>query len=99
MRPVLTIDLVCAARTVLAAPGALQGSVAQALIAEAEMADWYRRTYGELHPTFGDGTLAAAARNAGMSEERTVCDSGFAAALIIVLQTLMRHVVRDQSRG
>ena len=99
MRPVLSVDLICAARAVLAAPGTLQGSVAQALIAEADMADWYRETYGELHPRFGDGTLAAAARNAGMAEERTMCDSGFAAAMIVVLQTLMRHKVRDLSRG
>lgn len=94
MRPVLSVDLICAARVVMAAPRLCQASVAQALIVEAETADWHRRTYGEIHPHFGDGTLAGAARSTDMADERTVCDGEFAQALMVVLQTILRRAVR-----
>ncbi len=94
----MTADLVCAARVVMTAPRLRQASVAHSLIVEAETADWHRRTYGELHPHFGDGTLAGAARNGDMAEERTVCDAEFASALMVVLQTILRRSTRQGSR-
>jgi len=94
----LATDLICAARVVMHAPKMRQASVAQALIVEAETADWHRHHYDEAHPRFGDGTLAAAARNADMSEERTMCDTEFASAMIVVLQTLLRRAAVQRSR-
>lgn len=79
-------------------PSMRQASVAQALIVEAEAADWHRRHYGEQHPHFGDGTLAGAARNGDMAEERTVCDGEFAGALMVVLQSLVRRAAIERSR-
>lgn len=98
MRPVLPTDLICAARAVMHAPQTRRVSVAQALIVEAETADWHRLHYGEMHPHFGDGTLAGAARNGDMADARTVCDGEFASALMVVLQTLIRRAALNRSR-
>lgn len=97
MKPVLTKDLVCAARAVLSVPRSKQASVAQALIVMAETADWHRRQYGEAHPHFGDGTLAGAAHLGDIAPERSVCDAEFATALIVVLQTVLRRSIGKAS--
>lgn len=91
MRPVLAPDLICAARAVMAAPRNAQVSMAQALLFQAETADWHRRRFGEAHPLFGDGTLAAAARHAPMEDERALCDGEMAAAMITVLRTVLQR--------
>ena len=99
MRPVLPVDLICAARVVVAVSPKIRASEAQALVVKAEAADWHCRNFGRAHPRFGDGTLASAARMQGMAAERTTCDPEFAAALISVLQAISRHRARTTDRG
>lgn len=85
MRPVLSTDLICAGRAVLQARGHARVNLARSLVSAARIADNYRLRTGALHPDFGDGTLAAAARKQGMAAERTLCDPEFSEALIEVL--------------
>lgn len=74
-------------------------STAQALLFEAEAADWHRKHTGEMHPCFGDGTLAAAARQMPMAEERPLCDGEMAAAVTVVLQMIVQRNCRNRSRS
>lgn len=90
MRPVLSVDLICAGRAVMKARSEDRESVATALIAAADLADNHRRRFGVVHPEFGSGTLADAARLSGMAPEPTVCRREFAEALACVLQTIIR---------
>jgi hypothetical protein len=91
MRPVLAVDLICAGRAVLAKPEGQRTLVARQLIEAAETADVYCRSTGNTNSTYGDGTLASAARLSGLKSEPAVCDHAFAKALILVLETLVAH--------
>ncbi|MEL7090647.1 MAG: hypothetical protein AAFN94_02815 [Pseudomonadota bacterium] len=97
MRPVVAIDLICAARALLAVPVPARLSTAQTLFFEAEAADWHRRQTGDMHPHFGDGTLAAAARRVPMADERSLCDSEMSAAAIMILQMIVQRNCRNRS--
>ena len=88
MRPVLATDLLCAGRAVLAVAPQARCDRARRLLQEAETADRFCQSSGVPHPDFGDGTLAAAARHAGLAVEPTICDPDFAHALILVLSAL-----------
>lgn len=94
----MPVDLVCAARALAHVPFHARSSEAQALLMEADTADWHRRASGQLHPRFGDGTLAAAARKRGMGEERSFCDVEFAAAAVTVLQLIILRASAQQSK-
>ncbi|MFL4471499.1 hypothetical protein ACERZ8_17050 [Tateyamaria armeniaca] len=98
MRPVLASDLLCAGRAVLAVAPESRVAMARRLVAAAEIADAVRQSSGARHPEFGDGTLAAAARHAGMADERTICDPDFAHALILLLLALVYRGQADRSR-
>lgn len=89
MRPVLSVDLICAGRALMKARPNDRRYVSRLLILRANIADYHREQTGLAHPKFGNGTLADAARLFGMTPEPTVCDPHFAAALRDVLQTLI----------
>lgn len=99
MRAVLSVDLICAARAIVNVPRARQAAAAKALIQQAQKAEAYGRDCAAAHPLFGDGTLAGAARKSDMAEERTICDPAFSSALILILQTIQRHVELDRTRN
>ncbi|WP_299627177.1 hypothetical protein [uncultured Tateyamaria sp.] len=88
MRPVLAVDLLCAGRAVLQVPVAQRDDCAQGLLTAARIADEFRAQMAGMHPEFGDGTLASAARHAGMAREPAICEGAFAGALISVLQAI-----------
>jgi hypothetical protein len=89
MRPVLAVDLICAGRAVLRAHPDAQDVLARRLIETACVADDYRLAEGVAHPEFGDGTLASAARHAGLVPEPQVGNVRFARALICVLEAVI----------
>ncbi len=95
MRPVIVTDLVCAGRAVLAAAPTARIRTAKALLDNANGADRARLSTGTLHPDFGDGTLADAARKMGLAPEPPVCDPDFARAMILVLQALVARSDSD----
>ena len=80
----------CAGRALLHACQEERAPLAVELISRAMIADNHRREAGSLHPEFGGGTLADAARLFGMVPEPTVCDPEFAEALVNVLQAVIR---------
>lgn len=95
MRPVVMADLFCAGRALLAvAPGA-RADQARVLVRNASVADRFRQSTGARHAQFGDGTLAAAARGAGMIPAPDTCTRDFASALILVLEVLVDHASDD----
>ena len=91
MRPVVMADLFCAGRAVMAVAPGRRAQMARALVRNACVADRFRENKGVRHAQFGDGTLAAAARGAGMIAEPTKCSPDFAKALILVLQVLVER--------
>lgn len=88
MRPVVMSDLFCAGRAVMAVAPGSRAHVARALVRNADVADRFRERNGMRHAQFGDGTLASAARCAGMIAAPATCNQDFAQALILVLQEL-----------
>lgn len=90
MRPVLSADLICAGRAVLTVRPEDQSAVADTLIFNAKVADRHRLRFGQIHPEFGSGTLADAARLFGMAPEPTICRGEFARALVYVLEAVIR---------
>ncbi|MEO1557454.1 MAG: hypothetical protein AAFS01_13560 [Pseudomonadota bacterium] len=95
MRPVVMADLFCAGRALLAVPPGARADVARVLVRNACVADRFRQSTGARHARFGDGTLAAAARGAGMIAAPDTCTRDFACALILVLQALVDHASDD----
>ncbi len=61
MRPVLPGDLDRAVGALLAVPNAERAELAADLVRTARIADLYRKRLGRVHPTWGDGSLMAAA--------------------------------------
>lgn len=99
MRPVLVVDLICAGRAVLEVHPFARQRVVQTLVQHADIADNLRQSGGGVHPEFGDGTLAAAARRLGMAAEPAICDTRFATALILVLQGLIAHAAETSGES
>ncbi|NDV00841.1 hypothetical protein [Pseudoroseicyclus tamaricis] len=60
MRPVTITDLDLAARALLAAPPEARPALAATMLAEADIADRYRKRLGRLH-AYGGGSLTHAA--------------------------------------
>lgn len=91
MRPVILADLLVSAQAVLGAPPALLPIMVDRLIARADAADRFRRRIGRAHPSWGDGTLAAAAEAVPASEPLALSDPDAAEALAAVLLAIARR--------
>ncbi|PWE30658.1 hypothetical protein DDZ14_14590 [Maritimibacter sp. 55A14] len=89
MRPVLHGDVVTAARALLAAPPLLRGMLAERLVAEACWADIWRKRLRRAHPTWGDGTLEAAARRRALAREPFLNDADYCACMMLVFEALL----------
>ena len=89
MQPVLVTDLTMAARALLAAPYAQRMELAAGMLQAADFGDRYRRRFGQVHPCWGDGTLAAAARKHALAIEPALDDMDYCACLELVLLQLM----------
>lgn len=86
MRPVLPGDVRAAALALVALPRATRDAALAAIFARAEAADRYRKRLGRVHPAWGDGTLAAAARPA--ADEPLADDPAYLDAQLRVLTCL-----------
>ena len=95
MRPVIATDLLCAGRAVLFVAPEARSHMARTLVRNACLADRHRTNNGARHAQFGDGTLAAAARGAGMIAEPGCFTRDFAAALVLVLRVLIENGFDD----
>ena len=88
MRPILPGDLDCAVAVVLAQPPARRAAVAAHLLAQADIADRYRKRFGRAHPAFGTGSLMSAALGWPDRPPQRVYDAAYCAGLIVVLTAL-----------
>jgi hypothetical protein len=85
VRPLLPGDLDCAVAVVMGQPPEARAGVAALLLAQADLADRYRKRLGRAHPAFGTGSLMSAALNWPEGPRRRVYDASYCAALIVVL--------------
>ena len=88
MRPVLHGDVSTAARALLHVPAGRRSGLCRRLIAEAEIADRYRRLTGRLHPRFGNGSLMSAAFKYPLHREPNFDHRDYCCCVIQVLQRL-----------
>lgn len=88
MRPVTYTDLEAVARALIAA-GPMRERRLDQILAEADIADRYRKRLGRWHRPFGDGSLAAAARGHAMVQPRGCADRAFLECLSLVLDALV----------
>jgi len=89
MRRVNHGDAEAAARHLLALPAELRAMSMRRLIDRAIMADTFRRRFGRSHILWGDGTLAAAARQGRLAPEPFLDDAEYCGCLVLVFQTLL----------
>ena len=95
MRPVLHGDVICAACALLAVPRGGRWRLAREMVAQAKAADRYRRHFGRAHPSWGNGTLMAAALSRPVAPERRLDDPDYADCLILALEAVrLRHRAR-----
>ena len=87
MRAVGLSDLDAATRAVLAVPRADWTSTAKQLIADAHVADIWRKRFGTAHPKGGTGSLYAQAM-LGPTAALRPCSASYCAALGAVIQAL-----------
>lgn len=87
-----------AARVLCAVPDRLRSLRAARLVAAAEAADVYTRATGRAHPTWGTGSLMAAAASMYRIPEPDFDDDAYCECWIIVLQALIGHRRRRQAR-
>lgn len=97
MRPVLVGDILAAARVLMALPrGARDGALAE-MLAEADLADRFRRRTGRAHPRFGGGCLMAAALARRPGPEPFPADAAFLDALSRVGAALAERAEKRHS--
>lgn len=74
MRLVLLQDLLTTERALLRVAPSDRQVLREQILHEADTADLYRVQNGLCHPSFGDGTLSAAARHHGLSPNLGLAD-------------------------
>lgn len=85
MRPVLLADVRAAASALAPLDPACRDRALATLVARAEAADRFRKRLGQVHPCWGDGTLAAAARAERPADEPLADDPAYLDATLRVL--------------
>lgn len=88
MREVLPGDLSAAARALLPLPEAARRAAAKRMIAEADIADRYRKRTGRAHALYGNGSLMAAALRRHPPAEPFLSDPGYLDCLATVILLL-----------
>ena len=96
MRAVLLADLEQGARALLARPNCDWPDLAALMIAQARLADKYRKRTGRAHPDWGNGTLHDRAIRLPRAPIRYPTPEGFHNALSVLLQTYIAS--RHQNR-
>ena len=86
MRPLLWSDLRALARALLMVPKGARAALCAQVLREADAADRYVQRMGRDHPTWGNGTLLAAAARLPMAAEPALSDPDYCACCLLVLQ-------------
>lgn len=89
MRPVLHGDVSSAARVLYALAPGMRETIGKRMIAEAECADRFARTNGQIHPMFGNGSLMGAARKRMMAPEPGFDDPEYCRCFELILRCLV----------
>jgi len=90
MRPVLHGDVVAAARVLLGVPRAERRRVMRQMLQQASFADQYYKRLKRGHPTWGNGSLMAAAGTREMAPEPFLDDPTYCRCLVVVFEELIR---------
>jgi hypothetical protein len=86
-------DLILFARALSVCPTEQMPDTARQLLAEATMADRYRRAVGKAHPTLGDGSLVGRIMREDLPVLTRADTPEFLIALRIVAETVLNHTV------
>lgn len=87
-RPVLPGDVSAAARALLAVPCGARAGLCRRIFGAAAEAATFADLFQRLHPRWGDGSLAAAARAFALADEPFQDDPDYLACTRLVLQEL-----------
>jgi hypothetical protein len=88
MREVLSGDVTVAARALLPCPAAARRPLMRRMIAEADLADRYRKRIGRGHRLYGNGSLMAAALARDPPPEPYLSDAEYLDCLATVIAAL-----------
>ncbi len=91
MRRLTHTDIVAAARLIYPLPPRQANIALGDLLKRTRSADIYRRRMACVHPQWGDGTLAGAARQFDLLPEPPLSDAHYRACIVAVLQALDRE--------
>ena len=99
MREPGLVDILEAARVLIALPPAERARAFDAIIDDARAADAYRKRFGRWHPRLGNGGLGLAARARPMAAEGRVVDPAWCACLALCLTRLPAARAAVRRRG
>ena len=92
MRPVLPGDVAAVARALLAVPKAERAALCRRIFGQASEALAHVRLTGRLHPRWGDGSLAVAARACRLADEPFLDDLAYLGCTRVVLKELAAQI-------
>lgn len=90
MRPVLMSDVTAMARALMLVEPAARNALGDRIIRKARAADRYTRRLKRVHPTWGNGTLRAAAQSEPLARESSFDDPAYCGAVCEVFRALAR---------
>ena len=89
MRPILVSDVTSVARALLHVQPDHRPVLVDRIFQDADFGDRYTRRFKRVHPNFGDGTLAAAARKRRLADEPTFDDVQYGLCLKLVIAAIL----------
>ncbi|HGG06649.1 MAG TPA: hypothetical protein ENK28_14415 [Aliiroseovarius sp.] len=89
MRPVLHGDISASACVLYLVPPAERGRVLRDMLAEADLADQFRRRTGKGHPLWGDGSLMSVALARPYAREPVLDNPDYAACMAMIFEALV----------
>lgn len=89
MRPVLHGDVTSVARALLLVPEGERGAFCVQIFEQANLAESHVMQHGRLHPSYGNGSLMAAARRYPLADEPSFDSVGYCRCFATVLSALI----------
>ncbi len=90
MRALLHVDVVTAARALLAVPAAERVMLCDQLFDRAHTADKYRKRFGQYLHGYGSGSLASACWDRVLMPEPFLSDKDYAQCMCLVFERVLR---------
>ncbi len=98
MRALLHVDVVTAARALLAVPARDRVALCDQLFDRAHAADKYRKRFGRYLRGYGSGSLASACWDNNLMSEPFLSDKGYAQCMHVIFDRVLNGFPTSRAR-